>query len=188
MPWTASARRQYARPAERYATDLTDAEFALVAPHLPAPSRVGRPAAGGRPARGARRDPLPAADRLPLAPPAQGLPAQEHGLWLLPAPLGGRHVADAPRPAGPGRACASRAGGLAHGRHRRQPVGADDRERRPQAGATTPGRRSTAASGTSWSTRSACGWCSWSTPPTSRTATGWHWSAAGCADAFPGSG
>src|ERR687890_631781 len=43
MPWTASARRQYARPAERYATDLTDAEFALLAPHLPAPSRVGRP-------------------------------------------------------------------------------------------------------------------------------------------------
>ena len=43
MPWTASARRQYARPAVRYATDLTDAEFALLAPHLPAPSRVGRP-------------------------------------------------------------------------------------------------------------------------------------------------
>ena len=43
MPWTASARRQYARPAARYATDLTDAEFALPAPHLPAPSRVGRP-------------------------------------------------------------------------------------------------------------------------------------------------
>ena len=43
MPWTASARRQYARPAARYATDLTDAEFALVAPHLPAPSRLGRP-------------------------------------------------------------------------------------------------------------------------------------------------
>src|SRR5918992_1315597 len=43
MPWTASARRQYARPAARYATDLTDAEFALVAPHLPAPSRIGRP-------------------------------------------------------------------------------------------------------------------------------------------------
>jgi putative transposase len=43
MPWTASARRQYARPAARYATDLTDAEFALLAPHLPAPSRLGRP-------------------------------------------------------------------------------------------------------------------------------------------------
>jgi hypothetical protein len=33
MPWTASARRQYPRPAARYATDLTDAEFALLAPH-----------------------------------------------------------------------------------------------------------------------------------------------------------
>src|SRR5687768_3769188 len=43
MPWTASARRQYARPAARHATDLTDDEFALLAPHLPAPSRVGRP-------------------------------------------------------------------------------------------------------------------------------------------------
>jgi transposase len=43
MPWTTSARRQYARPAARYATDLTDAEFALLAPHLPAPSRLGRP-------------------------------------------------------------------------------------------------------------------------------------------------
>src|SRR5918994_1562150 len=81
MPWTASARRQYARPA-----------------------------AGGGPARGARRDPLPAADRLPVAPPAQELPAQEHGLRLLPAPVGGRHVADAPRPAGQGRARAGRAG------------------------------------------------------------------------------
>ncbi len=43
MPWTASARRQYARTATRYTTDLTDTEFALIAPHLPAPSRLGRP-------------------------------------------------------------------------------------------------------------------------------------------------
>jgi putative transposase len=41
--WTDSARAQYRRLAERYATDLTDAEFALIAPRLPAPSRVGRP-------------------------------------------------------------------------------------------------------------------------------------------------
>ena len=41
--WTDSARAKYARAAKRYATDLTDAEFALVAPHLPAPSRLGRP-------------------------------------------------------------------------------------------------------------------------------------------------
>lgn len=45
MPWTASARRQYARPTARYATDLMDEEFALLAAHLPAPSRVGRPRA-----------------------------------------------------------------------------------------------------------------------------------------------
>jgi transposase len=43
MPWTDSARRHYARAAERYATDLTDAEWALLAPHLPAPDRLGRP-------------------------------------------------------------------------------------------------------------------------------------------------
>lgn len=43
MPWTDSARRQYARPAERYATELTGAEWALLAPHLPAPNRLGRP-------------------------------------------------------------------------------------------------------------------------------------------------
>jgi transposase len=43
MPWTASARAHHARPAERYATDLTDDEFALIAPHLPAPERLGRP-------------------------------------------------------------------------------------------------------------------------------------------------
>ncbi len=43
MPWTDPARRQYARPAERYATDLTDAEFALIAPHLPTANRLGRP-------------------------------------------------------------------------------------------------------------------------------------------------
>src|SRR5919107_1653280 len=43
MPWTASARRQYARTATRYTTDLTDAEFALIVPPLPPPSRLGRP-------------------------------------------------------------------------------------------------------------------------------------------------
>jgi transposase len=43
MPWTDAARAQHARLAERYATDLTDGEFALIAPHLPAPNRLGRP-------------------------------------------------------------------------------------------------------------------------------------------------
>ena len=41
--WTDSARAKYARAARRYATDLSEAEFALVAPHLPPPCRLGRP-------------------------------------------------------------------------------------------------------------------------------------------------
>ena len=40
--WTDSARSEYARPAKRYATDLTDAEFALLGPWLPQPCRLGR--------------------------------------------------------------------------------------------------------------------------------------------------
>lgn len=41
--WTDSARVKYARPAKRYATDLTDAEFALFEPALPPRYRLGRP-------------------------------------------------------------------------------------------------------------------------------------------------
>lgn len=40
--WTASARLQYVRSEGRYASDVTDAEFALIAPLLPAPKRGGR--------------------------------------------------------------------------------------------------------------------------------------------------
>ena len=43
MTWTDPARRQYARPAARDATDLTDAEYALVAPTCrPATASAGR--------------------------------------------------------------------------------------------------------------------------------------------------
>ena len=40
--WTASARHQYRRSGGRYATDVTDAEFALIAPLLPPAKRGGR--------------------------------------------------------------------------------------------------------------------------------------------------
>jgi transposase len=40
--WTASARHQYARSSRRYASDVTDAEFALIAPLLPAARPGGR--------------------------------------------------------------------------------------------------------------------------------------------------
>ena len=43
MPWTEITRPQYRRAARRYASDLTDAEWMLIAPLMPDPSRLGRP-------------------------------------------------------------------------------------------------------------------------------------------------
>src|SRR5215210_6124646 len=41
--WTPTTRRQYSRDGLRYETDLTDAEWALIAPLLPEPHARGRP-------------------------------------------------------------------------------------------------------------------------------------------------
>ena len=43
MAWTEITRKRYERNADRYASDLTDAEWSVVAPLLPGRSRVGRP-------------------------------------------------------------------------------------------------------------------------------------------------
>jgi len=43
MPWTEITRPQYRREGLRYASDMTDAEWSLIAPFLPPPSRIGRP-------------------------------------------------------------------------------------------------------------------------------------------------
>ena len=43
MPWTEITRPQYQRASRRYASDLTDAEWALLTPFMPQPSRLGRP-------------------------------------------------------------------------------------------------------------------------------------------------
>jgi putative transposase len=43
MPWDDIARRQHSRKAARYPSDLTDREWALIAPLLPAARRGGRP-------------------------------------------------------------------------------------------------------------------------------------------------
>ena len=43
MPWNETTRREYARHGRRYASDLTDREWALVAPFLPGPKKIGRP-------------------------------------------------------------------------------------------------------------------------------------------------
>jgi len=41
--WSETSRRQYRREDLRYASDMTDAEWALIEPHLPAAKRLGRP-------------------------------------------------------------------------------------------------------------------------------------------------
>jgi len=43
MAWTEITRRDYRRSGGRYASDLTDGEWALLAPFMPAASAVGRP-------------------------------------------------------------------------------------------------------------------------------------------------
>jgi transposase len=43
MAWTEITREQYDRRHLRYASDCTDEEWALIAPFMPAPSKVGRP-------------------------------------------------------------------------------------------------------------------------------------------------
>ena len=47
MPWTETTRREYERRGRRYASDMTDAEWALVAPFMPARKRTGRPRTTG---------------------------------------------------------------------------------------------------------------------------------------------
>ena len=43
MAWTELTRRQHAREGDRYASDLTDAEWALLTPLMPPPKQTGRP-------------------------------------------------------------------------------------------------------------------------------------------------
>jgi len=43
MPWTEITRLDYDRRGQRYASDVTDAEWVLIRPFMPAKSRTGRP-------------------------------------------------------------------------------------------------------------------------------------------------
>jgi putative transposase len=43
MPWTETTRQQYRREGQRFASDTTDAEWALLEPFMPAAAGVGRP-------------------------------------------------------------------------------------------------------------------------------------------------
>ena len=43
--WTEITRQKYEREGQRYKSDLTDAEWTLIEPHMPAAKRLGRPRA-----------------------------------------------------------------------------------------------------------------------------------------------
>ena len=74
MAWTELTRRQHAREGDRYASDLTDAEWALIEPLVPRLRMTG-PLANDASARCVRRDPLCRDDWLPVAHAAQRLSA-----------------------------------------------------------------------------------------------------------------
>ncbi len=43
MAWTELTRRQHDRKSDKYASDMSDAEWALIAPLMPPPKTTGRP-------------------------------------------------------------------------------------------------------------------------------------------------
>src|SRR6516225_2767053 len=79
--WTEITRRKYQREGQRYASDLTDAEWALIEPHMPPAKRLGRPRETEL--RDARCDLVYRADRLSVANAAEGVPAVHHGARLF---------------------------------------------------------------------------------------------------------
>jgi transposase len=64
--WTEITRPKYERAGQRYASDLTDAEWAVIEPSMPARRAFGA-AARDRLARSAGRDLVYRTDRLPMA-------------------------------------------------------------------------------------------------------------------------
>jgi hypothetical protein len=78
MAWTELTRCQHDRRGDKYASDMKDAEWALIAPSMPPPKRTGRPR------RTCLRDVVDALlntlqlhcnDVMPMAYVAQRLPA-----------------------------------------------------------------------------------------------------------------
>jgi hypothetical protein len=81
MPWTEITRPHYGRRCARCASDLTDAEWALIAPLIPSANRIGRPRKTDlREVVNALLDDLL---RWRMAASAEGLPAVLDGAEIL---------------------------------------------------------------------------------------------------------
>ncbi len=118
--WTKESRARYDRSALRYPSDLTRWRMGDPCAVDPA-GQARRPSARGRYPCGDWRAALRAGDRLPVAPPAQGLPAQEHGAQLFRAVGLGRHAGANSRCPLCRLARARGPRGQPFGRHSRQP-------------------------------------------------------------------
>ena len=107
-----------------YPSELTDAQWRLLAPHIPlAPVRWPTPALVR--ARVGQRHPLRAARRLPVAVPAGGLPTLGDGRRLCPRLAARWDLGAPPRRAAPPGPGPRRPGPGAERGHPRQPVGED---------------------------------------------------------------
>ena len=182
--WTEITRPKYDRTGLRYASDLTDAEWRVIEPHMPAPKALGRPrttdmrevvkrhpvclALGLAPGDCCRRTFRPVRRCATLFRRVAGRRAV--GAHQSPSPDGG--------PRGRG------ARGQPIGRRHRQPVGPRPRKAAVH-GALTRARRSRAANATSSPTPQACWLPLRSTPPTSRIATAPPSVLASIRHAFP---
>jgi putative transposase len=83
MAWSKLTRKRYERSGGRYASDLTDAEWALIGTP-DAPAQDHRQAPHDKPARRVRRDPLQGHHGLPMADVAQRLSAGLDGAGIFP--------------------------------------------------------------------------------------------------------
>ena len=81
MPWTEITRLNYDRRNQRYASDSTDAEWAVIAPFMPPKSKVGRPRKTKM--RGLGRYPIHRRDGMSVGDVAQRVPALHHRTILF---------------------------------------------------------------------------------------------------------
>src|SRR4051812_11338545 len=129
MAWDDTTRHDHRRLSARYPSDMTDREWAVIAPLLP-PAK-----AGGRPRKTDLRAVMDAI--LDIASGGcqwrmlQGFSATIHGAGLLLQVARQPSLGNDQPPPGPERAGAGRARRQSHGRRDRQPECEDDRERRP---------------------------------------------------------
>ena len=90
--WTETTQQQYRRDSLRYASDVTDQEWALIEGFLPRPRKLGRP--HHRNARGCQCPVVPVDNGLSVATVAQGISAVLDGPAIFLSMAGCWAVAD----------------------------------------------------------------------------------------------